>query len=295
MYKKKIKIAIIGNCQVRPISQMLSLLNPNIEVISIAIVHLMVSENREEYWRFFNRADLIITQLIADTYPCEFVQTNFLKKYFDYKIIKIVNLYYLGYTPDLMYIRNTTQGTLKSPLGEYHNKTFFEAFKKGLSIQDAMQNYNNYDYNKEQYSGIAEKSLEELKKREYYTDIQIADFIEERLAKERLFFVFNHPSKKLLLELAKKILLVCGIKIERTFNIKNYKEPLDKIIVPINIYEKEKLYNSCDNTIDFQGVECNIASNNKVIVSSFRKYTLLEIVEKFYEVYENTYQENLYE
>lgn len=287
MFKKKIKIVVIGNCQARPIAQILSLLNSNIEITTVAIVHLLKSEDKKDYWSFFDQADLIITQQIADNYPCTFVQTNFLKSYYLHKMITIINLYYLGYTPDLMYIRNTAKGTLKSPLGEYHNKTFLEAFRKGLTVQEAMQNYSDYEYNKRQYSGIAEQSLAELKKRELHSDISITDFMEERMFKERLFFVFNHPSKKLLFELAKRVLIARKIPIEAKFIINNYKEPLDKIIVPINVYESEKLDKDFYDRDNFKGLECHIGNNNEVLTEGFKNYTLLEIVEKFYELYDS--------
>lgn len=286
MFKKKIRIAVIGNCQARPIAQLLLLLNPNIEITTIAIVHLLKSEEKDEYWSLFDQADLIITQLIADNYPCSFVRTNFLKTHYKYKMISIVNLYYLGYSPDLMYIRDTAQGTLKSPLREYHNKTILEAFQSGLTIQEAIQNYHSYDYNKVRYKGVAEESLAELKKRELQTDIRIVDFIEEKISLERLFFVFNHPSISLIYEYVKRILRASDIPIVNDIDPRKTKDSLDSIIVPINIYSAWDIDIKFKSSAQFKGIDC-VIRNKKILLTNHEKiYTIEEIADVFYRIYD---------
>lgn len=293
-FNKKTKVVVIGNCQARPIAKILSLLNKNIEVTSVAIVHLLKSEEASSYLPLFEDADLIITQLIADNYPCDFVRTSALKKAYNEKIIAIVNLYYSGYSPDLMYIRDSSQGTLKSPLGEYHSKTILESYKEGLSVEETITRYNDIEYNKNHYFGIAAQSLEELKSRELLVDIKITDLIEENLSKERLFFIFNHPSMSLLVQMTIRILEEAKIKINNLENLKSYKEPLDKIIVPVNVYAKKLLNIEFKNIDYFKGVECSVETNgggkSMITIGESKNYTLEEIVKKYYEVYGNVFK-----
>jgi len=284
-----INIVIVGNCQARPIASILPLLNNNINITATAIVHLLTDKYEEQYIPFFDEADFIVTQQIADNYPCEFVRTNLLKSKYSNKIITIINLYYSGYNPDLMYIRDTSQGTLKSPLGEYHNKTIYEAWKAGKSVKDALSLYNDYDYNKNKYTNIARNSLLELKNREKNSDISITDFIEEEQKHQRLFFVFNHPSLSLLIEMVRKILTIMEIRIS-DIHASIINEPLDKIIAPINIYAKSNLKINFKDVSSFKGVDCFVNNGDIITTNAIKEYSFLEITENYYQIYDATYE-----
>ncbi|MDQ1339783.1 MAG: hypothetical protein QG567_937 [Campylobacterota bacterium] len=283
---KQIKIVVIGNCQSRPIARCLSLLNSNIVITSIAVVHLLKSEQIDEYEKYFEEADYIVAQLVADDYHCEFVRTCELKKKYAFKLVSIVNLYYQGYNPELMYLRNTSQGTLKSPLGEYHNKTIVDSWKKSLSIEECLNLCNDFEYNQQMYSGIAEKSINELKNREKSADVLIADLIDKELVSRRLFFVFNHPSIWLIKEMCIRILEKLDIEIPHKNKTLNIPELLDKIIVPVNIYAKESLGLSFEDVYDFQGVGCKIDAKGDVTTYGQHRYTFEELVKKYYEIYD---------
>jgi len=277
----KIKVSVVGNCQSRPISNFLTLLNEQIEINCIAVVHLLKSEQAHEYEKYFQEADFIISQLVADTYPCDFVRTNALKAKYSSKVISIVNLYYKGYNPELIYIRNTRQGTLKSPLSEYHNEIFLESWQKGLKVEDTIKNYIDVDYNREKYSKVHTNSINELKNREKLVDIKITDFIEENLLKQKLFFVFNHPNNFLIKELSKRIIKEMGIKITNILELKNIPEGLNKIEVPTNV-SMEHTYKDFEY---FKGLECFVDKNGNIKTARTKVYTTEEIIVKYFEIY----------
>jgi Polysaccharide biosynthesis enzyme WcbI len=284
--RSKFKVVVVGNCQARPLAKILSVLNADIEITAVAIVHLLKSEQAEDYLPFFEEADFIVAQLVADNYPCDFVRTPVLKEVYGDKLISIVNLYYAGYNPELIYIRQGSAGTLKSPLGEYHNKTFLDTWKEGGTVEKALKRHFEIQYNEEKYSSLIAESLDELKRREKLVDIAITDLIEGNLAKERLFFTFNHPCMSLLVNMAKRILTRAGLKISAPESVSLLKEPLDKIIVPVNPFVKKSLALQFEDVSTVKGVECIFESDGNVTVSGYREYRLPEIAEKYFKIYD---------
>ncbi|MBU1417905.1 MAG: hypothetical protein KKI15_05430 [Proteobacteria bacterium] len=283
--RPKVKVVVVGNCQARPLAKILTALNADIEVTAIAIVHLLKSEQADEYLPFFKEADFIIAQLVADNYPCDFVRTPVLKEAYGDKLISIVNLYYSGYNPELIYIRNGPAGTLKSPLGEYHNKTFLDTWKEGRGVEEALERHFDIAYNEKHYSSLISDSLEELKRREKLVDIAVTDLIEGSFGQERLFFTFNHPCMSLLVHMAQRILTKVELNIDAPESVLQLKEPLDKIVVPVNPFATKILAVQFEDSRTFKGVECIVEQDGSVIVSRDRNYIPSEIVEKYFEIY----------
>jgi len=281
----KYKVVVIGNCQARPIAQILTLLNPDIAVIAVAVVHLLKSEQVNEYLPYFEKADLIISQLIADNYRCDFIRTGTLRNAYGNKLITIINLYYSGYNPELIYIRNTPAGTLKSPLWEYHSKTFLDSWKEGIEVEETVSRYFDREYN-EKYAEIILSSMEELKRRELLSDIQITDVIENDLYRERLFFTFNHPCMSLMMRMCMRILDRAMIEIVNAGEIFSGKEALDKITMPVNLYAKDFLHIEFNDFNDFKGVDCDVQADGKIALSKTRNYSVREIVGKYFEIYD---------
>lgn len=137
-----LKIAVVANCQARPIAFLFENALDGVEVVTVAIVHLLKDEQACEYESYFKNADFIVTQKIADNYPCQFIRTSELRKQYSQKIIEIPNLFYSGYNPELRYYRIPGKGTLNGPLGDYHNELLFEAWSQGRSVADTKEDAN---------------------------------------------------------------------------------------------------------------------------------------------------------
>ncbi len=68
MFKKpKIKIVVVGNCQARPLARILASLNSNIQITATPIIQLLKSEQFEEYRGFFEEAEAISGERMAET------------------------------------------------------------------------------------------------------------------------------------------------------------------------------------------------------------------------------------
>lgn len=272
---------IVGNCQARPIAEILPNLNSNIEVSNIAIVHLLKNDQFNEYEKDFIGADYIITQLIADNYPCEFMRSTFLQSRYGKKVITIINLFYSGYTPDWRYVRIPGKGTLKGPMSDYHNQTIIDSWLKGLSTDETLSLVLDRNYNIDKYSSVVNSSLIELKKRELNADVKIVDYIEKKMYSERLFFTFNHPCISLIYEYVMRVLMFLRIDFEVD---ESYvpKESLNQLIPILNSgldfnFHQEEFY---------KGVKLVSLDGSSVIMGKTQKYNLNELIVAFYKVYD---------
>ncbi|MEP1551259.1 MAG: WcbI family polysaccharide biosynthesis putative acetyltransferase [Paraglaciecola sp.] len=199
------KIVVVGNCQARPLAQLLSKLNPNITITATPIVHLLKASDEVEYRPALDDADLIITQLIGDSYPCEFIRTSQLKTRYSDKVKTILNLYFTGYNPDLRYLRHPEVGTLRGPIGDYHNQTVLTGWMLGISQQQVCNWLRDPFFNQREYATASIQSIHELKTRESHIDIPVVDYIETNYKQQRLFFTYNHPAAIVLVEYARRI------------------------------------------------------------------------------------------
>jgi hypothetical protein len=275
------KVAIVGNCQARPLGRYLSLLKPEIEIVATPIVHLLKEHERDDCLRSLEQADFIISQNIADSYPCSFIRTSLLKQQFGDKVNTILNLYFSGYTPDLLYIRHPTVGTLRGPLGEYHSKTILDGWLLGIDPKQVVNWLSDPFYNQQEYAEQQSISLAELKDRELSVDIKITDFIQHNLLKQRLFFTFNHPCALVLTEYAQRILeYKIGERGDLTKCLK-LPEQLDQIIPKLAMPVAELNGNSDKH----KGQAVTNVVGPDVSISEAKYYTDIELVECFYHIY----------
>ena len=279
-----LKIAVVANCQARPIAFLFENALDGVEVVTVAIVHLLKDEQACEYESYFKNADFIVTQKIADNYPCQFIRTSELRKQYSQKIIEIPNLFYSGYNPELRYYRIPGKGTLNGPLGDYHNELLFEAWSQGRSVADTKDIASDEGIWVEKYSHIPEQSLLELSKREFELDVEITDFLSLNISKERLFYTFNHPSLKVLAELVKRIAVLISRRLKASFNIKAVDEPLNQFYIPINPHAASIIgFDLNKNTVsNCRGLKKN--EQGKYTIRGF--YSTTELIEEFFISYD---------
>jgi hypothetical protein len=276
-----VKIAVIGNCQARPIAELLGKQYLNVEIVSIAIVHLLSDDDEREYDIQLQAADYIVSQSVADNYPCQFVRTSKLKEKYGDKVLSIPNLFYQGYNPDLQYIRIPGKGTLKGPLGDYHSKIIFKSWCENESLLLLSEKIDSIEYWRAEFSGVHESSLEELRLRELGLDVEILPDIKSNLDNQRLFHTFNHPSLYLLNMLVDKIALAIGLSSGQR-KITQSNEPLNQLVAPISGFVMKQL------DIKFSNVENRykgLAAQLDGTFSGEGYYDSSEIQKVFYDLY----------
>ena len=226
----EIKLAVVGNCQARPIADLVARLSPRVRIHGIVITHLARNADEPGHTAMLGQADLIFAQAVQETYPTTFVRTSQLREGFGDRLITWPNLFFKGQCPDLVYVTKTTGERVVGPLGEYQNLTLFEAWRAGVSIAEAERRLTEGDSTLDCLPAIAEASLKELRDREAHLDVAISDTVSKGWRDERQFFTFNHPAKHLLASVARDLLARVDIPIERSVDIDRLPEPLDRIV-----------------------------------------------------------------
>jgi hypothetical protein len=281
-------ISMIGNCQARPLAEMMKAVF-DVRIETIAIVHLLRSEQEGEYASAFEKADVVLAQSVSDTYPCEFVRRSALIDRYGEKVFVWSNLYFSGYNPELKYVRPNTRAHLVGPLGEYHVAPIIAGYQEGLSVQRCAERLADRDWNLVQYQGGVERSLEELKQRESHAGAPIADLVEAHWTRRRLFYTFNHPSAFLLLEYAYRIGESLGLTLKRRLSGIHFDEPLGKFVVPINSFVRETYHVSVDDSPVFRGIGVDFADEGLPVPQQRQTqyYSAEELIECFYRVYDS--------
>ena len=283
-----IKIAVVGNCQARPIAQLLQQMNPNIEVTTTAIVHLLKTEEEPQYAPFLEQSDMIIAQLVADNYPCEFVRSQNLRQKYGNKVDSIVNLYFSGYNPELRYVKLPGSGLLDGPLGAYHIQTVLDSWLEGAPTETAASRVESIEYNQKKYDGLSEKSLNDLRQREKNASVPIVDHIEANMSERKLFFTFNHPSALLMQTMIQRLLAQRGISIDSSAPpsvSKLLNEPLNVFTLPVNCYIAEQMQLKFDNPPIYKGRDVTL-ENNRVVPGGPKTFDLFSITQMFYQIYD---------
>ncbi|WP_158967012.1 WcbI family polysaccharide biosynthesis putative acetyltransferase [Paraglaciecola sp. L3A3] len=275
------RIVIVGNCQARPLKEIIEALGNDVTVISTPIVHLLKDEDEQSIDADMIEADIIVTQLIADNYPCKFIQTNKLKQKYPNKIVTILNLFYSGYTPDWMYIRVPGKNTLKGPMGDYHNSTIVDSWLAGRTIHETAERLFDKQYNYDRYNKDVILSMNELSSREENVDVKIVDFIQSNLTSKRLFFTFNHPCLFLLVEYAMRILKKIGYPENLDSSNLQMNEPLSQFIPPLN----SGVDFDFPVVKEFKGLEIAAIDGSEITTAGEKFYSPSEIVELYFSIY----------
>jgi hypothetical protein len=160
--------------------------------------------------------DLIISQPVSRSYKNnEIFSTYYLRKAINKnsKHIIIPNCYFVGYDPLPFQIVGHDNETISNNITYYPLITLNELIEGNIS--KATKKWCNPNiYTTEMLTKNVEDSLSNLVAREkqvfdeeYGVDVIISDYITTNYTKYLLFHTYNHPTNKLLIILAKRILL----------------------------------------------------------------------------------------
>jgi hypothetical protein len=282
------RITIIGNCQISPLRKIMSIMYPEAEFPSLPAVHMINKDTIGIVESAINSSDIIVGQLIADDFGIELVRTSYLRSRYQEKLICWPNLYFKGNSPEVDVMHDAEYLHFRGPLFDYHHDKILYGFIKGMSVQ-ATANLlcEESDLDAHLYATTVEDGLSELRRREMHCDVIVTDLIEEMYSQERLFHIMNHPSNRLLLELADRIFAKAAIKGSRkpeTWMIGDFE--LNFVIAGENDYLRAK-YNARFPRSPFaRGVQM-IPANNVLGVTTgdTRLFNETELTEAFFGFY----------
>ena len=193
------KCVVVGNCQARALSILVSKLNADVTALGVVVVHLANESERQGHLDLFDDADLILSQKTSDSYPVQHVTSGFIRERYPEKTLVWPNSFYIGQTPYLRYVSHVDDGRVLSPLDAYHDLRIFKNW-----YEDRV---GPWPHSEIDVGELRRLSLDSLSQREQGCDVTISDFIREFENSNRLFWTFNHPTNMLLVELSKRVLM----------------------------------------------------------------------------------------
>jgi len=259
-----VKVVVTGNCQARPLADMLGSF-PNIEVSGVIILHLSNDDQASEHQELLSSADFIVAQQTAESFSPMHLNSNVLKT--TGRAIIWPNIFFCGQQPYLKYI-TSSKGRLLGPLDVYHDLRILELWHKDRFGCNLFSEVND----DERATNLAKRSLIELLDRERSCDISLSGKILAEWETERLFFTFNHPSRRLLFHAATQI--AGKLNITAAPFDSEAREPLDKIIPP-SVFDDQR---EKDDAV-FQGVDGFKGASKK-------RYSWQSLVEASFEAYD---------
>jgi hypothetical protein len=282
------KITVIGNCQIGPLRRILEVMLKDATLPTLPAVHTIQPGHNAILEDAFSGSDFIIGQQVFDTYPVESVRTSKLRDRFGDKLITWPNLYFSGYAPEYGVIHNAEYLNFRGPLYDYHSEKILLSFLNGKTAKETLQLIENpSDLDSAWYGTAIQYGLKVLRDREETSDIVISDYIEKNFKTSRLFYVMNHPSVHLLIELAVRILDHIGIKpIRRAFGWMLADFELSYTLYPENPFIRDHWKLEFPPTPYARGGKMVPASNTLgVTTGTPALFSPAELVEEFFNFY----------
>lgn len=279
-------ISIIGNCQARPVATFLAAICPGLSIHPAVVVHLETDDSSEKNFKNFENSELIFTQPIMDNHPVKHLRNCELADRFRDKMVIWPNIFFTGQCPDVVCIATEKQNRVLGPLDTYHQKDILNCWLNETSAADCVKALDNQRIDDEAVSLLVDISMKELQSRERNLDVTISDYIAENWLRQRLFYVFNHPSSNLLFEICVRLARFCDLQTTNTLISDFYPEPLNRVIPPTLPAIKKALQFSFPTSSSSKGFELDVRENG-ISLGNARILSLPELVEQSYVAYDH--------
>ncbi len=206
-------IVLVGNCQTWPIKELFENHCPNVNVIGSIVVYTSSLDDEQKDLELLKNADVIVSQLITDTFAIEYIQTNHLKNLFPGKIVVIPNLFFHGQNPDQVYVNGMDRNRLVGPTDVYHSHSLISSYKAGHDVASInVDNYISRNFTAQDLLKRVESSFLDLESRESLADITMSDYLRDAWCDTYLFHTFNHPTIASLKAMVSRISSVLDIE-----------------------------------------------------------------------------------
>jgi len=188
-------IVLVGNCQTWPMTELIANHCEDATVIGSIVVYRSTIDDEEKDLALLKKADVIVSQLITDTFAIEYIQTSNLKNMFPGKIVVIPNLFFHGQNPDLVYAYGTKRHSVIGPTDAYHSQSLVQSWQAGHEIQSiTSENYISRNFSADDMHKRVEKSFKDLESREAQVDVKMSDYLRDIWCDTKIFHTFNHPT-----------------------------------------------------------------------------------------------------
>jgi hypothetical protein len=220
------KVLVIGNCQARPVASLLGEID-GFEIMPPIILHLAKDDEKQKHLAMIEAADVVLAQATSPSFPLKHLRSQVLREQAPGKILVWPNIFFAGQQPHQCYVSLPGWRCL-GPMETNHDLRVLRAW---------FQERHNIDFaawieHPEFEEFVARKSLQELQVREEDCDVHISDLIDQKYKTEQLFFLFNHPRLRLLIQLTNRILAKTGSTHQLLMPDVVAREPLGRYTPP---------------------------------------------------------------
>jgi len=245
-YKKRKKLIVFhGSCHSEFLGALLSL-HPKIKkeyrIICAPRSHLNNSNRADSLYVFksacsyeknvdlFKQIDVFIYQKKPDFYDemdVKYIENNLSAS------CEKIKISFLNFTGYFIQCRNDKEYQNRRSLYSLHYKDYYidKLIKRGMTSQQILECIKEEDFIKEERIwDLVHMSVENLKYLDAESDVKIGDFIADNFQKEQLFYDPGHPTNKVLIEYANRIIrYIVGESVEPLESYNSYEMMLSAL------------------------------------------------------------------
>ena len=228
---------LFGNCQMGALLDILSrhvqfrkeclfLVVPSVFMYDKRLLDLIYGGKCQ----FLQLVDIFISQHVKDTnrFGSELATQNISGKLSgDCRIIWIPDTYFMGTCPQRISQTHRVGSVAMYPQGRFpHGDKYIDRImedsKMNPDIETILDKIIDPRFIPSQtIQEEIDKSLAELKRREWFCEVKISDYIETNMSGKRLFYSMNHPIPQVLMEVARRILRAIDIRSDNFLELHN--------------------------------------------------------------------------
>lgn len=203
------RVVVVGNCQAKALEMMLATneeFAKRFEFVSFPPVHEIPEAMVPELHRAVADAAVVIPQRVQEDYRDGIgLGTETLARIAgSAAVVRWPSVYWAGYFPDLVYLRDAEgQPVVDGPF-DYHDRTILESYAAGIDVSGVCRLLEDPDLPSEAQAWAASATAE-LETRGQDCEVKITSFIASKFRDDLLFFTMNHPTNHLLGFIAQQI------------------------------------------------------------------------------------------
>ena len=212
---------VLSNCQSRGLANSLTLQYPDVHVIAIELG--IARREQARVLREVNTASMIFVSH-------GFRRLGLLNA--GSATIDLPNVTFAGYHPDLVYIQNTDNTLIKSPLGVSNSAICFAAFKKGYTVTDTQALFVGKNYERYGFLSVWEPERQKLERQFERCNIDGSKLFRRWTLGEPFMHNTIYPKIRCFFDIATELLKGQGLEPRKT-NIYPMDNMVNSAIFPI--------------------------------------------------------------
>jgi len=253
----------------------------NVTVLGSIVVYRSTVDDEKQDMELLKKADVIVSQLITDTFAIEYIQTSNLKTLFPGKVVVIPNLFFQGQNPDLVYAYGSERHSVIGPTDAYHSQSLIKSWQAGHELDSIKSdNYISRNFSADELQQRVEKSFQDLENRESLVDVKMSDYLRDIWCDRKVFHTFNHPTIDPIRALVGRVSSMLDIKFVSNDELDSQVlDRLGAIQPPVEIPMFKGLGMSFERSSEILGVPLDFDLNRDLtkphLTYSFKEYVEL--------------------